>query len=311
MTDQQKWQIVLERDARHAESFVYGVFSTRVFCRPTCPSKRPKREGVAFFADASEARDAGFRACKRCRPDAPHQMSLEKASGLRTRDLEEAARLQNLKVQLQSGKTVLEAGLEAGFGSQRALYERAPSQLGMTPASYGKGGLGASIRFALARCELGYLLIARTQVGICSVSLGEGVDALEAALRAEFFAANIERDDDALKGELELVLDSLSGHTAFPALDVDIRATAFQWRVWKELQRLERGETVSYSQLAERINQPKAVRAVASACARNPVALVHPCHRVVGKNGSLAGFRWQIERKKKLLQLEKQPLAEA
>jgi len=311
MTNEQKWQAVLERDARHADAFVYAVSSTRVFCRPTCPSKRPNRENVVFFADASEARDAGFRACKRCRPGAPQRMSLQKASGLGARDLEEAARLQNLKAQLQSGKTVLEAGLEAGFGSQRALYERAPAQLGMTPASYGKGGVCASIRFAFAPCELGWVLIARTDVGVCSVALGEDVAYLEAALRAEFFAAIIERDDDALKGELETVLDSLSGHTAFPALAIDIRATAFQWRVWKELQRLERGETVSYGQLAQRIGDPKAVRAVASACARNPVALVHPCHRVVGKNGSLAGFRWQIERKKKLLELEKPPLAEA
>jgi len=310
MTNEQKWQAVLERDARYAEGFVYAVSSTRVFCRPTCPSKRPKREGVAFFADASEARDAGFRACKRCQPEKLLPISLEKASGLCSRDLEEAARLQNLKAQLQSGKTVLEAGLEAGFGSQRALYERAPAQLGMTPASYGKGGQGASIRFALTPCELGLVLVARTKVGVCSVALGDDVAALETALRAEFSAAIIERDADALKSELETVLDSLSGHTAFPSLDVDIRATAFQWRVWKELQRIERGETVSYGQLAERIGDPKAVRAVASACARNPVALVHPCHRVVGKNGSLAGFRWQIERKKRLLEMEKQSLAE-
>jgi len=304
MTDEQKWQAVLERDARHADDFVYAVASTRVFCRSTCPSKRPKRENVAFFAGASDAKAAGFRACKRCRPEIAHAIAPEKASGLTPRDLREEGRLQELKVGLQSGKSVLEAGLDAGFGSTRALYERAPSRLGMTPASYAKGGAGATIRFAVAPCELGRVLLARTAIGVCSVALGEDERALETALRAEFFAAHIGRDDFALQGELEAVLDSLQGNTAFPALDLDIRATAFQARVWKELQRLKRGETISYSALAERIGQPKAVRAVASACARNPVALVHPCHRVIGKNGTMAGFRWQVERKKKLLALE-------
>ena len=306
MTDQQKWQAVLERDARFENDFVYAVSSTRVFCRCTCPSKRPKPENVTFFDSAREAKDAGFRACKRCGPEQTVALSTEQASGLSPRDLNEAARLEHLKRELQSGKTVLEAGLEAGFGSTRALYERAPAQLGMTPASYGKGGAKARIQFSIAPCELGFVLVAHTEKGVCSVALGRDEGELETQLKDEFFAATIERDDEELRLEIETVLASLSGRTAFPALDLDVRATAFQWRVWKELQLIERGETISYSQLAQRVGNDKAVRAVASACARNPVALVHPCHRVVGKSGSLAGFRWQIERKKKLLQLESQ-----
>ena len=303
MTDQFKWQAVLERDARAQNDFVYAVPSTRGFCRPTCPSKRPKREGVAFFDSAQEAKEAGFRACKRCKPEQLIAVSVERASGLTPRDLNEAARLQKLKAELQKG-TVLEAGLEAGYGSMRAVYERAPSQLGMTPASYGKGGANSAISFAVAPCELGFVLVARTSVGVCSVALGRDELELEAQLKAEFFAATIAHDDGRLRGEIECVLAALEGRTAFPDLGLDVRGTAFQWRVWKELQRIPRGETISYSQLAQRTGNDKAVRAVASACARNPVALVHPCHRVVGKSGSMAGFRWQIERKQKLLRME-------
>ncbi len=192
--------------------------------------------------------------------------------------------------------------------STHAVHERAPSQLRMTPASYGKGGANTRIRFSIEWCELGFVLVARTEKGVCSVALGRDEGELGAQLKEEFFAATIERDDQQLREEIECVLAALDGKTAFPDLELDVRATAFQWRVWKELQGIERGETISYSQLAERAGNAKAVRAVASACARNPVALVHPCHRVVGKSGSMAGFRWQIERKQKLLALESHPL---
>jgi len=300
MTNQQKWHAVLERDARFAGDFVYAVSSTRVFCRPTCPSKRPKPENVSFFEDATQAKDAGFRACKRCKPDE----MLKPKSPLSPRQEQELKRMNEFKRELRDGKTVLRAGLDAGFGSTRAVYERAPSQLGMTPATYAKGGAKTLIRFGIAPCELGFVLVARTDIGVCSVALGDDEDALQTQLRDEFFAATIERDEPALEPELQLVLDSLDGKTAFPNLALDVRATAFQARVWKELQRIERGEKITYSQLAERIGEPKAVRAVASACARNPVALVHPCHRVVGKDGASRGFRWCIERKKKLLERE-------
>ncbi|BCM90252.1 bifunctional transcriptional activator/DNA repair enzyme Ada [Abditibacteriota bacterium] len=306
MTNEEKWLAVLGRDARFGDAFVYGVSSTRIFCRPTCPSKRPQVENVTFFEGAGAAKEAGFRACKRCRPDKALPLDIEAVSGVSGRELRETQRMETLKQELQKDNGVLNAGLEAGFGSTRALYERAPSRLGMTPATYAKGGAGTTIRFAVQECELGFVLVARTPVGVCSIALGDRTDELEAGLRAEFFAAQIERDDAALKDELRAILDSLEGKTAFPDLPLDIRATAFQARVWKELQRIERGETISYSQLAERMGEPKAVRAVASACARNPVALVHPCHRVVGKDGAARGFRWSIERKRRLLEREVQ-----
>ncbi len=216
----------------------------------------------------------------------------------------ELERMNQFKNELRNGKSVLRAGLDAGFGSTRAVYERAPSQLGMTPATYARGGAKTSVRFGIAPCEVGFALVAKTQVGVCCVALGDDEAALETLLRDEFFAAQIERDDVALAPELRVVLDSLSGHSAFPDLTLDVRATGFQARVWKELQRIKRGEKITYSELAQRIGQPTAVRAVASACARNPVALVHPCHRVVGKDGASRGFRWNIERKKKLLERE-------
>ncbi len=302
MTNAQKWQAVLNRDPRAADNFVYAVSSTRVFCRATCPAKRPRAENVAFFDTPAQAKDAGFRACKRCRPEAKRAAP---ALAL-ARDVGEAQRMETLKRELRGGKTVLEAQLEAGFGSARALYERAPAQLGMTPATYKRGGVGAAIRFAFAPSEVGVVLVARTERGVCSLALGEGEAELEAGLRKEFFAAaDISRDDAGLKGEMECVLASLAGDSAFPDLPLDVRATALQARVWRELQHIGRGETVSYSALAARIGQPTAVRAVASACARNPVALVHPCHRVVGKNGELSGFHWNIERKRRLLEREK------
>ncbi len=174
----------------------------------------------------------------------------------------------------------------------------------MTPASYGKGGRGAQIRFDIASCGLGQILVARTDVGVCSVMLGEAAGELETRLRAEFFAAQIERDDDGLSAETETILASLRARMPSPQLPLDVRATAFEARVWLELTRLGRGEVVSYGELAARLEMPQAVRAVAAACGRNPVALVHPCHRVVGKGGALTGYRWGLERKKKLLETE-------
>lgn len=324
MNSEQQWQIVLERDTRFADRFVYAVSSTKIFCRPTCAARRPNRERVSFFDSAIEAQSAGFRACKRCRPldesnvarvvervangeasSTKDARAFQALAGVSPREYKEATQLKNFKTELQSGKSVLDASLEAGYGSMRAVYERAPSQLGMTPASYGKGGLGARIRFSTARCELGHVLVARTEVGVCSVALGDDESELETQLREEFSRAEISRDDESLKRELELVVSSTKGQTDWSSLPLDVQATAFQWRVWRELGLLKRGETVSYGELANRMDLPKSVRAVAAACGRNPVALVHPCHRVVGKDGALTGYRWGLERKRLLLELEK------
>ena len=336
------WQAVLERDQNADGAFVYGVLSTRIFCRPSCPARRPKREGARFFGSPDAAKDAGFRACKRCRPEqaqnvqvarvravcrliensedvlsldelsrrvggnAGHlQRTFKAVTGISPRDYGEARRLGQVKAKLSQSDSVLNALFDVGFGSTRGLYERAPSQLGMTPATYGRGGKGAQIRFCVAPCALGFLLVAATQTGVCSVALGDGKSELESGLRTEFFAATIERDDAQLRAYLALILASLQGREPHLDLPLDVRATAFQWRVWRELRAIGRGETRSYSQIAAALEQPTATRAVARACATNPVALVVPCHRVVRENGALAGYRWGLERKKQLLDGEK------
>ncbi len=305
-------QAVLNRDARFDGSGVYGVATTRIFCRPSCPSKRPKIDNIRVFESVEAAQNAGFRACLRCQPQrfqaqieqTGASRAFERATQLSNRQWRENERMAILKNELRAGKSVNAAQNEAGFGSARALYERAPAHLGMTPASYGKGGKGAAICFAAAPCELGFVLVARTEVGVCSVMLGDDEIALEAQLRAEFFAAQIRRDEADLQVEIEIVLGHLRGAAPSPILPLDVRATAFQGRVWLELTKIQRGETVSYGELAARLEVPQAVRAVAAACGRNPVALLHPCHRVVGKNGELTGYRWGLERKLALLELE-------
>ena len=336
------WQAVQNRDARFDGVFVYGVGSTRIFCRPTCPSKRPRRKVVAFFANASEATENGFRACKRCRPQNENSSSVElvqrvcqildsesemisletlsqklgvsashlqrtfkAATGVSPKEYADAKRLKSLRNGLQQGNRVLDSMNDAGFGSSRGLYEQSSSHLGMTPATYQKGGAGVTIRFDISQCWLGFLLVATTEKGVCSIALGDSEEELEADLRREFPHATIERDQNALRDALTCTLRVLDGVESGARLPLDVRATAFQWRVWKELQQLQRGETLSYAQLAARIGQPTASRAIARACATNPVALIVPCHRIVGSSGALSGYRWGIERKKKLLEREK------
>ena len=341
--NENRWCAVLARDQTCDGAFVYGVLSTRIFCRPSCPSRRPKREGAQFFDSPHDARRAGFRACKRCLPEAsastreekvramraqieaadgaitlrelaekiggsaPHlQRLFKKQMGVSPREYSRALRLARLKTKLQSGEKIMDSMLDAGYNSSRALYEEAPSQLGMTPATYGRGGSGAWIRFAVASCALGFLLVAKTARGLCSIALGDSSEELEAELRREFFAAHIEKDEDDLREELRRVLDFLEDEKPAANLPLDVRATAFQIRVWKELQNIKRGETRSYAQVANAIGQPTAARAVARACATNPVALIVPCHRVVREGGALSGYRWGIERKKRLLQRERE-----
>lgn len=342
------WQSVLDRDQSSDGTFVYAVLSTRIFCRASCPSRRPSRAGTRFFATPRDAIEAGFRACKRCKPEefagaqvarvqhacriieesggekvsldelsravggsASHlQRSFKQVTGVSPRQYADALRLGQLKLKLREGEPITGALYEAGFGSSRGLYERAPRQLGMTPATYGRGGKGARIRFSLARCDLGFLLVAATGSGICSVALGDSEAGLEAALRHEFFAAEVEREDELLHDWLALILEMLKGREPHQSLPLDVRATAFQWRVWRELSAIGAGQTRTYSQVAQAIESPSAVRAVARACATNPVALIVPCHRVVRAGGALAGYRWGLERKEKLLEREKKGAAE-
>ncbi len=345
MTDEERWQAVDGRDAQFDGAFVYAVDSTGIYCRPSCPSRRPKRHHVRFFAVPEEAERAGFRSCRRCRPrDAaardprieavrrvcryieahddgpptlaalgaevslsPHhlQRSFKAVIGVTPRQYYDACRLDRLKGLLRNGDEVTGALYEAGYGSSSRLYEKAPAQLGMTPATYRKGGKGARINYTTAASPLDRLLVGATMRGVCALYLGDDDGALEAALSAEYPAAHIARDDAGLGLWVEAVLAHLEGRAPHLSLPLDVRATAFQRQVWEALRAIPYGETRSYSDIARAIGRPTAVRAVARACATNRVSVVVPCHRVVREDGGVGGYRWGIERKKALLAKER------
>jgi AraC family transcriptional regulator of adaptative response/methylated-DNA-[protein]-cysteine methyltransferase len=338
---QHKWQQVMARDARQDGRFVFAVRTTGIYCRPSCPSRRPRRESVEFFADPNQAERAGYRACLRCKPtelssqaqyvararqlldNAESVMTLsglskrvglspfhlqrlfKRATGLSPREYQSARRMQQVKSGLRNGDDVTTALYDAGFGSPSRLYEKAPQQLGMTPGEYRRGGSGKSVRFAIAPTPLGRLLVAATERGLCAVRFGESVSDLERDLRREFHAAEVQRDDEAMMPYLEPLLATILGENTTINLPLDVRATAFQMKVWEKLRHIPRGETRSYRDIASEIGAPSAVRAVARACASNPVALAVPCHRVVRSDGDLAGYRWGLERKRKLLERER------
>ena len=335
------WRAVTDRDARWDGMFVYAVSSTGVYCRPTCPSRRPRRERATFFAGAADAAAAGFRACKRCRPDqstesvpainrvrqaceriarangtgiplrqlakavgvGQHQLirTFKRVLGITPREYADACRTGSLKSALRSGRGVADAGFAAGYGSGSRVYERASSILGMTPARYAAGARGETVNYAIALTSIGHVLVAATPRGVCSVRIGSDPAALERNLRDEFSRADVQRTDGALSSTLEAVVGGIEGTAPDPRLPLDVRATAFQTRVWRELRRIPRGRTRSYEEVARRLGKPGAARAVARACASNPVALLVPCHRVVRSDGSPGGYRWGVDRKKALL----------
>ncbi len=341
------FQAVLERNADFDGAFVFAVRSTKIYCRPSCPARRPKAENIRFYTDFNEAEAAGFRACLRCRPQssakddsqsgfvkkicrlieetedetAPSlgalaakmgissshlQRTFKTAVGISPREYAKAQRVNKFKANVKENGDVTKAMYNAGFNSSSRLYEKSAEEFGMTPATYARGGAGASIIYTIADCSLGKLLIAATVKGICAVSLGDTGEKLEESLFDEFPNAEIKPDDFGLKNYVEEILKHLAGNDSLLDLPTDVRATAFQRRVWQKLRKIPRGETRSYKQIAEQIGNIKSVRAVARACATNPVALLTPCHRVVGANGNLSGYAWGIERKKKLLEQEKQ-----
>ena len=336
------WAAVQARDARYDGRFVYAVRSTGIFCRPSCPSRRPHRRHVAFFDAAASARAAGFRACLRCTPEAKPraaqaieqvrahidahlderltladlsavaglspshlQKAWKAALGLSPRDYVRLRRSERFKAQVRAGRSVTDALYEAGYGSGSRLYSDASERLGMTPGAYKRGGAGESVRFSTASSPFGRLLAASTERGLCAVQLGESDAALEAALRKDYPRAEVVRDDRVLKPTLAAILAHLDGGVPRLDLPVDVAATAFQWRVWRTLQQIPYGETRSYAEVAEALGQPRAVRAVARACASNRVALVVPCHRVVRADGEAGGYRWGAARKRRLLAREK------
>jgi AraC family transcriptional regulator of adaptative response/methylated-DNA-[protein]-cysteine methyltransferase len=340
-----RWHIVLARDRRYDGVFVYAVRSTGIYCRPSCPSRRPRRAQVEFFPIPEAAEAAGFRACRRCRPsriaaadpavgtvrelcrviearlDQPadlaglgrraglssHQVlrAFRRVLGVSPRQYRDARRLARLKTSLKERRHVSPAIYEAGYGSSSRVYERAAASLGMTPATYSRGGRGAVIRYAIVPSPLGHLLVAATPRGVCRISLGDDFAALERELRTEFPAATIRRDDGALATWTRATVRHLEGRQPTLDLPLDIRATAFQQRVWTELRKIPYGRTRSYQAVARAIGRPGASRAVARACAGNPVSLAIPCHRVVRRNGDLGGYRWGAERKRRLLETER------
>jgi AraC family transcriptional regulator of adaptative response/methylated-DNA-[protein]-cysteine methyltransferase len=229
----------------------------------------------------------------------------KRATGLSPREYQSARRMQHVKSGLRKGDDVTTALYDAGFGSPSRLYEKAPQQLGMTPGTYRRGGAGSVITYAIAPTPLGRLLVAATERGLCSVRFGEDATDLERELRSEFHAAELHRNDDAMKKVLEPLQAVIRGENTTVDLPLDVRATAFQMKVWQKLRQIPRGETRSYSEIARSIGKPEAVRAVARACASNPVALAVPCHRVVRSSGDVAGYRWGVDRKKKLLERER------
>jgi AraC family transcriptional regulator, regulatory protein of adaptative response / methylated-DNA-[protein]-cysteine methyltransferase len=339
------WNAVAARDVQWDGVFVYGVPSTRIYCRPICPSRRPRRKGVRFFPSATTARAGGFRACLRCRPDGPvevaprvqriaracatiatradERLSLSQLAatvggsphhllrtfkqtlGISPREYADACRIGCLKVGLRAGDGVASATFGAGYGSGSRVYERASSTLGMTPATYARGGTGESVRFVIVGSPLGRLLVAATPRGICSVKLGSDDRVLAQELDHEFPGAEVSTADPKLARWVEQIVASLSPGAPDLRLPTDVRATAFQRKVWQELRKIPRGSTRSYQEVARRIGRPSAARAVARACATNPLAIVVPCHRVVRGDGSPGGYHWGADRKLALLDSER------
>lgn len=337
------WKAISEKDAGFDGIIFFGVRTTGIFCRPSCSSRTPKRENVSFYVNAADAELAGFRACLRCKPlearfvDANSELTatafrhlrggeietvdqlaravgissghlqkvFKKVLGITPKEAMDMFRLENFKESVRE-TDVTTSLYDSGFGSSRSLYEKAGERLGMTPAVYKKGGKGMTITFTVADSPLGKLLVASTNKGICAVSFGDDEGSLRDELSKEFFAAEIEADNAGLSKVVDSILRGLKGERTILALPLDVRGTAFQMRVWSELRKIPYGETRTYSEVAESIGNPKAVRAVARACAINPVAIVTPCHRVIGSDGKLAGYRWGIERKAKLLTAERE-----
>ena len=338
------WAAVLRRDARFDGSFVYAVASTGVYCRPTCPSRRPRRDRVAFLPGPAAAEAAGYRECKRCRPrrsgpgdaalsvkravayidahldeavtletlgeavglsPAHLQRVFKRATGMSPKAYLRARRVERFKDRLRKGDDVTTATYEAGYGSGSRVYEQSDAVLGMTPATYGKGGLGMNIGYTIVGSPLGRLLVAATERGVCAVALGDDDEVLEAELHREYPRAQVQRMAGWLRAWVESVLAIVKGAPASSSIPLDLQATSFQWTVWRALQAIPAGRTLSYGEIAAGLGRPSAARAVARACASNRLAVLVPCHRAVRGDGDPGGYRWGAARKRRLLDREK------
>jgi AraC family transcriptional regulator of adaptative response/methylated-DNA-[protein]-cysteine methyltransferase len=337
------WRATLSRDTRADGQFVLAVRSTHIYCRPSCPARRPLRRNVVFFHTGAEAEKQGFRPCRRCRPNevagpvalverAARELArsgedegvrfatiaaklntttgtlrraFQQVTGLRPRDLAAALRLAKFKKMLRDGKGIAEALYETGYGSTSRVYESSNAQLGMTPATYRKGGKGMKIGYVIAKSSLGKILVGATERGISAVYLGDAEAKLIEELRGEYPQAEISAAGDSFERWVREIVQRVEGNPPRVELPLDLQATAFQRRVWEELQRIPRGATRTYTQVARALGNPKSVRAVARACATNPVSIVVPCHRVIRQDGSMAGYRWGLSRKEQLLAQER------
>ena len=343
-TDEERWEAVVHRDHRAKGHFVLCVLTTGIYCRPGCPARRPRRENVRFFARAEEAEQAGFRPCKRCRPNAPLQGAqhatlvtracrlIERAeeapdlatlageagmsryhfhrlfkatTGLTPRAYAAAHRARRVREALGKGATVTQAIHAAGYGSAGRFYDTSEEVLGMPPASYRRGGRAETIRFALGECSLGSILVAATENGVCTILLGNDPAALLRELEDRFPNARLAGGDESFEQLVARVVALVEAPALGHDLPLDVQGTAFQQRVWQALGDIPAGSTESYTDVATRIGAPGSARAVARACAANPVAVAIPCHRVVRRDGALSGYRWGVERKRTLLEREK------
>ncbi len=339
------WQVVVDRDAAYDGKLFYAVVTTGIYCRPSCSSRRPKRDNTTYFFDQATAENEGYRACKKCHPqradaEAIYPAELVAACKIFENELEgdisipsvaarvgvsdrtlrnlfdrclgvspkrylDAVRQALFRRALKRGEAVTDAVYEAGYGAASRAYEMSESMLGMTPARYAGGGKGETIYFTVREVSFGFIIAAGTQSGLCCVRLGAKCSSLTKELKAEFPLATLVEDQEPVLTWATALVDYINQQRAWPILPVDIAATAFQAKVWAALRAIPAGMTASYSEIAEKIGKPKAVRAVATACASNPVALAVPCHRVLPKAGGIGEYRWGSQRKQKLLQLEK------
>ena len=341
---EQCWAALERRDAAAAGEFLYGVRTTGVYCRPGCTSRLPLRRNTMFFETIAEAEAAGLRPCKRCRPTeasaaSRHLAAIEKAcallrtsetipslgeladaacislfhfprvfkqiTGVTPRDYARSHRLGRLGEKLDAGQPITASIYASGFGSSSRAYEAAPAGLGMTPGRRRRGGSGETIRFVTVATALGWALDAATERGICMTALGDDRDSLAAALRQRFPLAELVAEDAGLKQWADRIVRFITAPEQNLDLPLDIRGTAFQARVWRALRKIPLGKTASYTEIAAALGQPKAVRAVAQACAANKLALIVPCHRVIRSDGELGGYRWGLERKQALLARER------
>lgn len=342
-TDEDRWAAVRRRDRSADGIFYYSVLTTGVYCRPSCGSRLARRENVGFHTTREAAERAGFRPCKRCRPDAPALAEVRAASVAKAcRRIETAQempsldalarvagmsrfhfhrvfkattgvtpkayaaqhRTQRVRDELPRSPTVTEAIYGAGFGSNGRFYATSADVLGMTPTDFRAGGKGAAIRFAVGECSLGSILVAATAKGVCAILLGDDPDALVRDVQDRFPKAQLIGGDRAFEQWVAKVVGFVEAPGLGLDLPLDVRGTAFQQRVWQKLREIPPGATASYADIAQRIGAPKAVRAVAQACASNAIAVAIPCHRVVRSDGGLSGYRWGVERKRALLARE-------